>query len=184
VINSIELRGCAQLSTGGHLRATDGFRQQHAELLQLAKEISALFVDDRLREDATRVRLKLSTWARKLRVHMTLEDRLLYSRLLNHPDPVIRSKAAEHHREMDLFREKLTRYVSTRLERDFSDDTSLRQLIQTTKEVFESIVAKFAFEERELYWIDGEVTSGTWAVAQATALADDEQPISIRGGKT
>jgi hypothetical protein len=63
------------------MKAWDILRQQHAELLSLAREILTLLEGNTLEWNSTRTRLKLATWARKLRVHLTLEERLIYPRL-------------------------------------------------------------------------------------------------------
>jgi len=166
--------------------ATSGFRQQHRELLELVGEIAALFDAGRLVHDSTQLRLKLSTWVRKFRVHLTLEDRLVYSRLLHHPDLAVRSKASEHQREMRTLREHFAQYTPARLVRDLSDDIASSQLAGETKRRFELITTKFAWEESELYELADEITSGTWALAQATAQEDEDPPSEVaigHGGK-
>ena len=132
--------------------------------------------------DSTQVRLKLSTWVRKFRVHLTLEDRLVYSRLLHHQDPAVRGKATEHQREMRTLLEHFTQYTPARLARDLSDDFAASELVTETKRRFDVITTKFAWEESELYGLADEISSGTWALAKATAQEDEDRPSEVAIG--
>lgn len=91
----VEARAGPMMRDEDHrMTATDTFRRQHAELGQLAQELSLALggASGVLREgDALRAVARL---AGKLRVHAAMEDEALYPRLLAHPDPEVRAMAA------------------------------------------------------------------------------------------
>jgi hypothetical protein len=155
----------------------DILRQQHTELLQLAREIDALFSASRFSRDATRLRLKLSRWARKLEVHLTIEDRLVYPRLLESSDPAIVAKATRHKEEMRSVREALTRFEPTRLIDELADEADPTDLAQETRRIFATLASKFHFEDTELYGPSGQTLSGSWVAAEAV---DIEAPKGAR----
>lgn len=59
---------------------TDNFRRQHQEMLDLAGEISGKLKSDP--KDAKALRMLLSSLAGKLSVHLAMEDKALYPRLM------------------------------------------------------------------------------------------------------
>jgi hemerythrin-like domain-containing protein len=65
-------------------------RQQHAELLALAGRISGLLAPC---FDANEVRSLVSLLVARLRVHLAIEDRVLYPQLAEHRDPAVRQLA-------------------------------------------------------------------------------------------
>jgi len=87
--------------------------QQHRELRELAREIAPLLEGKRLASSCTEVRLRLSAFTRKLRVHAELEERLVYSRsgLAHHPDPAVATQTARHWRATRALVELMTGYA-------------------------------------------------------------------------
>jgi regulator of sigma D len=132
---------------------TDTFRQQHLELLQLMGEIVPLLDVERLARDCTDVRLKLSTWARKLRVHLTLEDRLIYPRILHHADPLIVSKATRYQKEMRPLDDNVTQYTHQWLSEKSAIQTAASKFAEETKSVFELLSKRFRLEDNDLYML-------------------------------
>src|SRR5581483_5456470 len=66
-------------------------RQQHAELLALAGRISSLLAAG---FDAHDLRSLVSLLVARLRVHLAIEDRVLYPQLAEHRDPAVRQLAS------------------------------------------------------------------------------------------
>lgn len=95
---------------------TTKFREQHVELLALAKEIAPLLNSAGMERDAEKVRHLLSQLAGKLNIHLAMEDNSLYPELLRHANPEIQSKAKAFVDEMGgikkAFGEYLAKYPS------------------------------------------------------------------------
>jgi hypothetical protein len=158
------------------MRAWGILRHQHAELLLLAREIGALVDENRATLDLTRVRLKLSTWVRKLRVHLTLEERLVYPRLVRDRDPSIAKKATEHQEELRGLREGLSRFSPSRLANGLADDdASAVELIEDARRTFAAAAAMFRVEEAELYGPLISMSSGHWSIAESIDEGDEDE---------
>jgi hypothetical protein len=92
------------------------FYNQHAELIQLAEEISGSCEDDRtVAANADSIRRSLSRLMGKLGVHLAIEDDYLYPRLKDHANAVVRNTAIRFEAEMSglkpafqAFKEKWT----------------------------------------------------------------------------
>ncbi|NIQ08672.1 MAG: hypothetical protein GWO08_01590, partial [Gammaproteobacteria bacterium] len=61
---------------------TQQFRQQHDDLLTIATKMAESFDVDSLSRDAKEMRALLSELAGKLKVHLAMEDKHLYPKLL------------------------------------------------------------------------------------------------------
>jgi hypothetical protein len=144
-------------------------RQQHVELLQLAHELAPFLTTERLAHDFTGARLKLSSFMRKFDVHVVLEDRLVYERLLRHPDQVVTAKAAEHREQMYSLRAHATQYGRRWVSAGAIAETALPQFIEETKNVFELLSKRFELEDGELYPLIERICSpsGTWPLELA-----------------
>jgi hypothetical protein len=152
--------------------AWDILRLQHVELLQLAREISTLFDEVPGRRDATRMRLKLSRWARKLDVHLTIEDRLVYPRLLDGGDPTMVTKATRHMEEMRSVRDALNRFEPIRLIDELAEEADSTNFTNETRRIFTMLETKFRFEDAELYRVGAQtLSSGRWSVAAAIEMS-------------
>ena len=79
---------------------TNKFRAQHGELLNVVKSIVQLLDANSLRNDAKEVRHLLSVLHGKLSVHLAMEDKSLYPRLLRHHDSDIRATTQRYIDEM------------------------------------------------------------------------------------
>src|SRR5258708_25642134 len=85
--------------------------QQHGELLDLARQASPLLAAEQLAHNWTKARLRLSAFARKLRVHLSLEERFIYERLLRHPDPDLVAKATRHRKAAHSLADRVSEYA-------------------------------------------------------------------------
>ena len=147
---------------------------QHRELALLASEIAPLLEVERLAGESIAIRLKLSKFTRKLRVHQVVEDRFIYEHLLGHSDPAIVTQATEHQRAAHSLRDRVARYgrewISTRVALGDAGN----KFIEETKSLFELVFKRFDFEDRELYPLVEQICnrSGVWPV-DLTAETDD-----------
>lgn len=73
--------------------ATERFRRQHAELVELAGALSAILRNDWGALRADEAQMVLSRIAGKLRIHSAMENDALYPRLLRHDDAEVRHVA-------------------------------------------------------------------------------------------
>jgi len=119
---------------------------------------------ERLANDGTAVRMELSAFARKLRVHLVLEDRFIYGRLLHHSDRAIVAKASEHQKNLRSLRDHLTRYASHWISMGAGLEDSPREFIEETKELLGLVSRRFDLEDRDLYPLVERICypSGTW----------------------
>jgi hypothetical protein len=137
------------------MASIDTFRQQHQELMQLTREVVPLLDAERLARECTEARLKLSTWARKLRVHLTLEERTLYPRLMTHDDPQVVKKATRVQQEMSTLSDQLTVYCRDWL----AEESMIREgpvtFVEQTKAMFDQMTKRFHFEHDLYLLADG-----------------------------
>jgi hypothetical protein len=138
----------------------------------LAREITTLFEEHWGVRDWTRIRLKLSTWVRKLRVHLTLEERLVYPRLVRDPDPSIARRATQHREELTALLETLARFSPSRLANELANEDSALGLVEEAKRTFTVVATMIRVEETELYGPLVSMSSRQWPVARA--LDDDD----------
>jgi len=136
----------------------DSFRQQHRELMQLTKEIVPLLDAERLARDCTEARLKLATWARKLRVHVTLQERSLYPRLMTHSDPQVVKKAARFQQDISTLSDQLTVYCRDWLAEESTIREGAVTFVEQTKAMFDQMTMRFHFED-DLYVLADQTTA-------------------------
>jgi hemerythrin-like domain-containing protein len=79
---------------------TDNFKQQHDELLVIAGEISQKLKPMQVKLNAESIRSSLSALSGKLKIHVAMEDKGLYSRLAKSKDPQVKMKAQRFLEEM------------------------------------------------------------------------------------
>ncbi len=129
---------------------TEKFRIQHGELLNVVKSIAALLDADKLRADATEARHLLSVLHGKLSVHLAMEDKSLYPRLLRHHDSDIRATTQRYMDEMGSLAGAFKDYVGhwpTPSAIQANPDT----FIAETNGVFEALGKRVQQENSELY---------------------------------
>ncbi len=129
---------------------TDKFRRQHGELLNVVKSMAALLDADLLRKDATEVRHLLSVLHGKLSVHLVMEDKSLYPRLLNHHDGQIRDTTQRFVDEMGTLAGVFKGYVS-KWPTPSAIQADPAAFIAETSTVFEALGNRIKRENNELY---------------------------------
>ena len=144
--------------------SADCLRQQHRELLKLASDIAPLLEIGMLARGCTAARLRLSTFVRKLRVHLALEERYVYQRLVRHADRAVATLATRHHQETRSLGELVTRHADQwRLTDDAAIEGARSSFAEQTKHLFEEVSKRFRLEDDELYPLVDQIrSSGTW----------------------
>lgn len=63
------------------MAATDNFRKQHAEIIEIVKQIEPALVPQNLSANPASIKPLLTSLMGKLSVHLAMEDNALYPRL-------------------------------------------------------------------------------------------------------
>ncbi len=91
---------------------TQNFRQQHVDLLGITTEISRNLNGSNMDAKAEEVRSLLSSLMGKLKMHLAMENKSLYPRLLQHDDPTVQALAQKFIDEMDAIGDVVGQYNS------------------------------------------------------------------------
>ena len=129
---------------------TAKFRTQHDELLGLATEISSHLNVNELSHDASNIRKLLSMLIGKLGVHLSMEDKGLYPRLLDHPDNKVKETAQRFMDEMGGIGEVLENY-KTKWSTSSKIQQSADVFVEETKVLFSALAQRIDAENDELY---------------------------------
>jgi iron-sulfur cluster repair protein YtfE (RIC family) len=127
--------------------ATMKFREQHAEILVIAKKVDRALA--RLPDAAAEVRAQLTALAAKVNVHLAMEDEALYPRLQGHADPKVRSLAKKFTEEMSGIKAAFQKYVQTWNEPAIRSDAA--GFVAATKGLFAALARRIQRENNELY---------------------------------
>ncbi len=134
---------------------TKKFRAQHGELLNVVKAIVKLLDENGLRKDATEVRHLLSVLHGKLSVHLAMEDKSLYPRLLRHHDGDIRATTQRYIDEMGSLAGAFKDYIG-RWPTPSAIQSDPATFIAETGGVFEALGKRVDQENNELYVLADE----------------------------
>lgn len=129
---------------------TEKFRAQHGELLNVVKAIAQLLDATGLRKDAKEVRHLLSVLHGKLSVHLAMEDKSLYPRLMRHHDSEIRATTQRYVDEMGSLAGAFKDYIG-RWPTPSAIQTDPETFIAETGGVFEALGKRVQQENSELY---------------------------------
>lgn len=126
---------------------TSKFREQHAEILGIAKRVDAAMA--KLPDAAAEVRMELTAMAAKVNVHLAMEDDALYPRLLVHTDPKVRNLAKKFTDEMSGIKVAFQKYTATWNEPAIRGDAA--GFVAATKGLFAALAQRIQRENTELY---------------------------------
>jgi len=132
------------------LSSVDNFKRQHDDLVKVANEISGLLNPVQLSKDAVQVRTLLSTLAGKLKIHLAMEDKALYPKLLAHHDEVVRRTATQFMDEMGGISEAFTSYLN-KWPTASVIQSNASTFVRETKEIFSALSMRIQKENNKLY---------------------------------
>ena len=132
------------------MEKTESFRNQHKEILQVVREISPLIKGDQVTGDVNAVRNLLSTLAGKLNVHLSMEDKVLYPKLLDHQDANVRLMANKFNNEMGKIKEVFQGYLQ-KWQTGIAIQKDPASFTNDTKGIFDAISKRIERENNELY---------------------------------
>jgi hypothetical protein len=126
---------------------TEQYRSQHDRLLQLAETILNGLMAQPF--DAPAVRSSLSRLAGVLKIHLAVEDEVLYPTLGENPDPTVRETARQFADEMGSLAAVFTEYNSRWTIESMEADTA--EFAKETRGVFSALAQRIERENRILY---------------------------------
>lgn len=129
---------------------TERFRTDHANLLAIAQQITALLNKVELERDASAVRPLLSKFVGNLKVHLAMEDHALYPELANSEDLNVRTTAIRFKNEMGDLKSVVDAYAK-RWDKAPTIQANALDFIQETKKVFAALAKRIDKEDNELY---------------------------------
>ncbi len=132
------------------MRATDTFRQQHKELLEIVNTISGYLSEDQIESRASDITQLLAKFSGKLKGHLAMEDRVLYPKLLSHEDAVINSMASRFMNEMGGIAEAVGEY-GAKWSSAAAIQSDSRGFITETKRLFRALGTRIQSEDNVLY---------------------------------
>ncbi len=128
----------------------DNLIKQHVEMVAIVTSISPLLDAAKLAEDASEVRSLLTQLFGKLNSHLTAEDKVLYPRLLQSEDAVIKSTAEKFMKEMGGIGEALKGYKA-KWPNPQSIQNDAATFITETKGIFTALANRIEKENSDLY---------------------------------
>jgi hemerythrin-like domain-containing protein len=131
------------------MAATDSFRKQHAELVEIVKQIESALVPQKLGADTSAVRPLLSSLIGKLSMHLAMEDNALYPRLKEHANADVRNTATKFITEMSGIKPVVEKYAQK-----WSDDAIRKDapgFCTETRGLFTALADRIKRENTELY---------------------------------
>ncbi len=131
------------------MAATDSFRKQHADIVDIVKQIEGALVPQKLSTDPSSVRPLLTTLMGKLSMHLAMEDNALYPRLKDHPKPEVRDMAAKFITEMSGIKPVVETYG-----RKWTDDAIRKDaagFCSETRSLFTALGGRIQRENSQLY---------------------------------
>ncbi len=129
---------------------TDNFRRQHTDLVEVVNKMTDMLTPASLRDNAAAMRSLLSELSGKLKVHLTMEDEVLYPALQKHEDENVRKTAQQFFDEMGGLKTVFSEYVQ-RWPNSESIESNAEDFVNETKEIFTALASRIKKEDEELY---------------------------------
>ena len=132
------------------MTATQRYRAQHAELTALILQITVLLQDSNISKKATEIRNLISSLAGKLSIHLAIETKNLYPKLMAHSDPDIRALSKRYSDEMTAMSNDFTRFNQRWLTAALIEKDPANFIADTTR-VMNAIQSRIDREKQGLY---------------------------------
>ncbi|MCP4498800.1 MAG: hemerythrin domain-containing protein [Deltaproteobacteria bacterium] len=129
---------------------TDNLRVQHRELKALLGEVDGLLQQESLQQSSREVVEKLTRISGILLVHLSMEDKRLYPKLLDSPENSLRQMASVFIAEMGHIGETFTLYVDKWLHSSAIENNS-EGFIGATKSLSAALIERMKREDEVLY---------------------------------
>lgn len=130
--------------------AIQSFREQHNELVQVVTEISGYLDGTKLQDDAQAVSSLLNKLTGKLKIHLRMEDTILYPQMINSSHDVAAKTAKQFQEEMGGLSKVYLDYAEKwNAARKIQGD--LDGFLAETKQVFAALAQRIERENNDLY---------------------------------
>jgi hemerythrin-like domain-containing protein len=128
----------------------DSFKKHHLQLQEHAQELSALLKADQLAKDGGPARRLLSKLAGLINVHLAMEDKTLYPRLIESADAKVKEVAVRFSNEMGGIKAAFEGYnkkwpLSGNIQADPAG------FVRETTDILKALAQRISKEDRELY---------------------------------
>lgn len=137
------------------MAATDHFRKQHAEFIEMVRRIESMLEPQKLASAAAEVRGLLSTLMGKLSLHLAMEDNSLYPRMEKSNDASVREVAKKFINEMSGVKPALEDFGRKWSESAIRADAAA--FCSETKRLFAILSDRIKRENAELYPLADEM---------------------------
>ncbi len=132
------------------MATTARFQRQHQEIMAIAGDFRATLDARTLGRSAQVARNLLSDLVGKLKIHLAMEDKSLYPRLLRSPDPEVRGLAERFMAEMGGIASVLVSYLGAWPTAQSIQDEPY-EFVRDSKGLLKALAARVEKEERLLY---------------------------------
>lgn len=131
------------------MAVTPTLRKQHAEIVDVVREIDAALDPQRLAKGAAEIRSRLSTLMGKLSLHLAMEDNALYPSLEKHADAKVRETGIRFSREMAGVKPAVEAFAKKWTEAEIVSNAAA--FCVETKKLFAVLGDRIKRENTELY---------------------------------
>lgn len=129
---------------------TDSYRKQHNELLELAGKLVGKLTKDEILKNPEEIINLLAQFASKLNLHLTMEDKALYPKLLTSNNSKTSQTAREYMTEMGGIKQVVEKYISSwSLAKNISSDP--QKFIEESKGIVTALKNRIDKENTVLY---------------------------------
>lgn len=126
------------------------YLEQHSSIAEEMAMIKKLVHSSNLEQSAGEIALHISMLAGKIKVHLSMEDKYLYPKLLESNIPEIQMLAERYQKEMGSLADSFVKYKEK-----YNTTPKIlgneKELLQETEEIFKAIELRVEKEEKELY---------------------------------
>ena len=132
---------------------TDSFVDQHKQILELVGQLNALLDETKLKNDPTPAVMLLANLTGRIKVHLSVEDKVLYPTIAKSPDEKAKAIATKYMNEMGKITEVYLAYADKWKVNNIKENP--KDFITETKNVFKVLGERIQKEEKELYPLAG-----------------------------
>jgi len=132
------------------MSVTDNYRRQHNEIVEVVQKIIAGLNVEKLKKDASTIRELLMVLSGKLKVHLTMEDKVLYPSLVNHSSEQVRQTAKKFVDEMGGIKQGFLDYIQKWSSRGSIENDAV-VFEKETRDLFAALRKRVERENNELY---------------------------------
>lgn len=136
---------------------TVNYRRQHKEILELITVILNNLESENFKENSKEIRSMLAKLAGKLKIHLAMEDKVLYPELLNNKKAEVKALAQIYLNEVGGLKEQFTNYIN-KWPRPTDIEKTPELFKKETVQIFDHFKKRIIREENELYDIYDRLT--------------------------